>query len=198
MPKVTTEHKTKVREKIIQSAIKNFSKYGYANTKMDEIASLADVSKGTLYLYFTSKEELFYSICKYAEKSLVQNTTPLFKDKKNLDRDLGEFFDSYGTETKETERVWFEAISESMRNPRLKQMIGRHKLGIEEYITEFLKQMKSKGGFFKNDVDLRALAIGMIALYNGLTMNRIVGKSDADNKDVWVKTMNAIFFGTGN
>jgi AcrR family transcriptional regulator len=165
---------------------------------MDEIAKLADVSKGTLYLYFTSKEELFYSICKYAEKSLVENTTPLFKDKKNLDGDLGEFFDSYGTETKDTEKVWFEAISESMRNPRLKQMIGRHKLGVEQYITEFLKQMKSKGGFFKNDVDLHALAIGMIALYNGLTMNRIVGKSDSENKDVWIKTMNAIFFGTGN
>lgn len=198
MPKVTAEHKTKVRKKIIQSAIKNFSKYGYANTKMDEIANLANVSKGTLYLYYNSKEELFYSICKYAEKSLVQNTTPLFKDKKNLSKDLGEFFDSYGTETKETDRIWLEAISESMRNPRLRQMIGRHKLRIEDYVAEFLKQMKSEVGFFKNDVDLRALAIGMIALYDGLTMNRAVGKNDADNKDVWIKTMNAIFFGTGN
>ena len=198
MPKVTLEHKTRVREKIIQSAIKNFSKHGYANTKMDDVAKQADVSKGTLYLYFTSKEELFYSICKYAEKSLVANTTPLFKDKKNLDKDLGEFFDSYGTETKETDRIWLEAITESMRNPRLKQMIGRHKLGIEDYITEFLKQMKSNTGFFKKDVDLHALAIGMIALYNGLTINKVAGKSDADNKDVWVKTMNAIFYGTGN
>lgn len=198
MPKVTLEHKTKVREKIIQSAIKNFSRYGYASTKMDEIAKLADVSKGTLYLYFKSKEDLFYSICKYTEKSLIQNTTPLFKDKKNLSKDLGEFFESYGADTRDTERVWFEAIAESMRNPRLKQMVGRHKVGIEEYITSFLKQMKTEAGFFKKDVDLNALAIGMIALYNGLTLNRIVGKSDADNKDVWIKTMNAIFYGTGN
>ena len=54
MPKVSAEHKSQVRETIMRAAIKNFSKTGFASTKMDDIAKTADVSKGTLYLYFES------------------------------------------------------------------------------------------------------------------------------------------------
>ncbi|MEM4391818.1 MAG: helix-turn-helix domain-containing protein, partial [Candidatus Nitrosotenuis sp.] len=59
MPKVSDEYKTKVKNLIYHAALKNFAKTGYANTKMEDIAKTAKVSKGTLYLYFQSKEELF-------------------------------------------------------------------------------------------------------------------------------------------
>jgi len=38
----------------------------------------------------------------------------------------------------------------------------------------------------------------MIALYDGLYLSKIVGINHEENKDTWVKTMMAIFFGTGN
>lgn len=62
-PKVTSEYKTEIKERIIQSAIECFSKYGLDRTRMDDIALKADLSKGKLYLYFKSKEDLFYVIC---------------------------------------------------------------------------------------------------------------------------------------
>lgn len=47
------------RQEIILAAEKVFFSKGFANTTMDDIAAEAELSKGTLYLYFKSKEELF-------------------------------------------------------------------------------------------------------------------------------------------
>lgn len=50
------------RQKVIEAAIQSFSMFGYKGTTMDKVAKLADVGKGTIYLYFASKDELFHHI----------------------------------------------------------------------------------------------------------------------------------------
>ncbi|MBB5017749.1 AcrR family transcriptional regulator [Chitinivorax tropicus] len=44
---------------ITEAALALFIQKGYAATKLDEVAKAAGVTKGTLYLYFASKEDLF-------------------------------------------------------------------------------------------------------------------------------------------
>ena len=44
---------------LLAAALDLFVERGFAATKLDDIAAKAGVSKGTLYLYFASKEELF-------------------------------------------------------------------------------------------------------------------------------------------
>ena len=198
MPKVSLEHKTKVKETITKSAIKNFAKNGYANTKMDDIANTADVSKGTLYLYFPSKEELFYSICKLSQKALIEERSALFKRKESLAEDLGNFYENYSEATKETQKFRIEALAESIHNPKLRRVLIQNKREFEESVAQFLKKMRKEGGFFQEKVDLAALASGMIALYDGLYLSKVVGISHQENKDTWLKTMMAIFLGTGN
>jgi len=198
MPKVSVEHKTKVKETITQAAIKNFEKYGYANTKMDDVAKTANVSKGLVYLYFPSKEELFYFICKKSQESLREQRDPLFKKKESLASDLAQFYDNYMEATKDTLKFRVEAIAESTHNPKLKRFLIQNKRDFEESVTQFLKIMKKERGFFQKNVDLAALAAGMIALYDGLYLSKVVGINHEENKDTWVKTMMAIFFGTGN
>jgi AcrR family transcriptional regulator len=61
-PKVSTQYKIDVKEKIVDAALVTFSKYGYDRTRMEDVAEAAKVSKGRLYLYFKNKEELFYAI----------------------------------------------------------------------------------------------------------------------------------------
>ena len=61
-PKVTHQYKKNIKNKIIKSAISTFSKYGYDKSRMDDIAKTAKLSKGTIYLYFKNKEELFNAI----------------------------------------------------------------------------------------------------------------------------------------
>lgn len=46
-------------EEILDAAFATFGELGFARTKIEDVARLAGVSKGTVYLYFDSKEALF-------------------------------------------------------------------------------------------------------------------------------------------
>jgi AcrR family transcriptional regulator len=50
------------RESILDAAEKVFFSRGVREATMDEVAEAAELSKGTLYLYFKSKHEIYYSI----------------------------------------------------------------------------------------------------------------------------------------
>jgi len=50
------------RNDIIDAAERLFFEKGYANATMDQVADAAELSKGTLYLYFKSKEDLYLAI----------------------------------------------------------------------------------------------------------------------------------------
>jgi len=47
---------------LLEAALDLFVEKGFAATKVDEVAARAGVSKGTLFLYFPSKEELFKAV----------------------------------------------------------------------------------------------------------------------------------------
>jgi AcrR family transcriptional regulator len=49
-------------KEITEAAFQAFAEKGYAATRVDEVASRAGVSKGLLYLYFKTKEELFKAV----------------------------------------------------------------------------------------------------------------------------------------
>jgi TetR/AcrR family transcriptional regulator len=47
---------------LLAAALELFVEKGYAATRVEEVAQRAGVSKGTLFLYFSSKEELFKAV----------------------------------------------------------------------------------------------------------------------------------------
>ena len=47
---------------IVEAALEVFGERGLANARLEDIASRAGVSKGTIYLYFANKEELFREV----------------------------------------------------------------------------------------------------------------------------------------
>jgi AcrR family transcriptional regulator len=51
---------------ITQAALEAFAENGYAATRVDDVAKRAGVSKGLLYLYFKTKEELFKAVIRSA------------------------------------------------------------------------------------------------------------------------------------
>lgn len=50
------------RERILDAAVKVFAKEGFYNAKVSEIAELAGVADGTIYLYFKSKDDLLIQL----------------------------------------------------------------------------------------------------------------------------------------
>ena len=57
-----TRRKDARPEEIIAAALDVFVERGYASTRLDDVAAHAGVSKGTLYLYFENKEDLFKAV----------------------------------------------------------------------------------------------------------------------------------------
>ena len=49
-------------QELLAAALDLFVERGYAATRLDDVAARAGVSKGTLYLYFENKEELFKAV----------------------------------------------------------------------------------------------------------------------------------------
>ncbi len=46
------------RDEVLDAALELFTEKGFANTRVEDVASKAGISKGTVYLYFDSKEAL--------------------------------------------------------------------------------------------------------------------------------------------
>jgi AcrR family transcriptional regulator len=51
---------------IVQAAFEVFAEKGFAAAKLDEIAAKAGISKGALYLYFETKEDIFRAVVREA------------------------------------------------------------------------------------------------------------------------------------
>jgi TetR/AcrR family transcriptional regulator len=58
------------RSDILDAAEKVFFKKGFEQATMDDVATQAELSKGTIYLYFKSKEELYIAIGMRAHREL--------------------------------------------------------------------------------------------------------------------------------
>jgi AcrR family transcriptional regulator len=60
------------RQEIISAAEKVFFKKGVDTATMDDVAEQAELSKATLYLYFTSKEEIYSAIFSKSQEALFK------------------------------------------------------------------------------------------------------------------------------
>lgn len=50
------------RALIVDAANKSFALFGYKGTTMEQVAKIANVGKGTIYTFFSNKEELFQEV----------------------------------------------------------------------------------------------------------------------------------------
>jgi TetR/AcrR family transcriptional regulator, repressor for uid operon len=196
-PKVTNQYKNEVREKIIESAVECFARTGFDRTKMDDIANLSDVSKGTLYLYFKSKEDLFYGICQSSLKKVREQLDGMLITKENLVSDAERFYDYFQKGINPYHNmVLLEMSVMATRNPRLRRVLMQHRVNRHQVISEFIG-LQIRNGFARKDIDKDAIASGLIGLYEGLVINKVTGAEDSDNKKAWSDTIRAIFAGIG-
>ena len=192
-PKVTSQHKQEVRGRIIQSAIECFSKNGFDRTRMDEISLLADLSKGTLYNYFDNKEDLFHAICEDSLDLLKIQLDHLFtKSRNDLISNAELFYENFQKIQKQgSAKVFFEALSESTRNTKLKIILFKHRLKIYKVVENYLR-IQSDKGFIKSDINLTYVASGMVSLFDGITAGSLLGIPEDYNKNIWAVTIKAI------
>lgn len=192
-PKVTSQYKMDIKERIVRSAISCFSKNGFDRTRIDDIAQTANISKGTVYLYFKSKEDLFYAICEKNLQVLKEQLSQLFAiTKENLLSDAEQLYDNLKKlERNGSEKVFFEIVAESSRNAKLRRILFEQRTKIFNVVKEYL-DLQVQRGFIKKDAETEAIAYGLVSLYDGLSVSKFLGIGENLNKKAWVETVKAI------
>ena len=71
---------------IVEAALEVFAERGFSAARLDDVAARAGISKGTLYLYFPSKEELFKAVVRQA---LLPNLARVERLLRDASRDRG-------------------------------------------------------------------------------------------------------------
>ncbi len=199
--KVTLQHKLEIRDRIIAAALISFSKKGFDKTSMDDIALESNVSKGTLYIYFESKEDLFYALC---EKNLVElrkqllslfDTNHELNNTKNqkLISDTKEYYNNF-SHFENSYIIFLEILSKSTRNEKLRSILcSQHKKIFEvmkEHILSYLKNDQKITILEDHEID--CIVMSLIAVYNGIMMNRLLGVEEEANKKTWVDSVSRI------
>ncbi len=87
--------KAQRRQEILNAARSVFSVKGFNSTTMEEIATQAELSPGTLYLYFKNKEELHTSLSINILKFLSSRINRVMKKKISVEEKLESFRDIF-------------------------------------------------------------------------------------------------------
>lgn len=66
------------RQAILKAAAELFIAYGYRKTTIDDIASAASVAKGTVYLYYRNKAQLFLHAIALQKQQYLNELAPVF------------------------------------------------------------------------------------------------------------------------
>ncbi|MGI5921544.1 MAG: TetR/AcrR family transcriptional regulator [Syntrophomonadaceae bacterium] len=74
--KDSTQKSAHKRQLIIEAAVQVFSREGYHNARMEEIAAAAGIGKGTIYEYFDSKLQLFQEMLEGSLRLYYDRLTP--------------------------------------------------------------------------------------------------------------------------
>jgi len=80
------------RAQVIDAARERFSKHGLAGTTMDGIAQAAGVAKGTVYLYYKSKEDIFRQILDEDLTYFYDETVPPISGPGDIEQKLRGYF----------------------------------------------------------------------------------------------------------
>lgn len=75
-------------KEILEAAFEEFARNGYAASTLDQVAERAGVTKGTIYVYFESKEHLFISMVVEFTKAALDTVHGMFEQHEGSTADL--------------------------------------------------------------------------------------------------------------
>lgn len=73
------EKKQVQRQAIMDVAREHFARYGYKRAVIDDIVREVGIAKGTFYLYFKSKDQLFFDLVQQLHHEILEQFAELFE-----------------------------------------------------------------------------------------------------------------------
>jgi TetR/AcrR family fatty acid metabolism transcriptional regulator len=166
-----TEKKEQKRKSIMQAALKIFARKGYSPAAIDEVAQEAGIAKGTLYLYFKDKEDLFYNTMMLVLDDMKQLIV------RRVSKDLGpvEMLQrtalallEYFSENDEFFNIYMTILNYHLMSNvrRLFESMMERKRELFEFEMELVEKAK-KEGLIRNDLCTEDIVI----CFDGIVMN---------------------------
>jgi len=163
------------RAAIVEAARSVFAGRGFQGASLDDIARAADVAKGTLYLYFSNKEELFYAtfqsfqfdMVRLCESSIEREDSAGDKLRACLAVSVDTLCDNIELYPLTLE-VWAAASSGPARErfaAAMKDLYARFRATTAELI-----ETGKESGEFAADVDSEAVAAWLVGGLDGLML----------------------------
>jgi len=178
-PKINDEARKIKKDVIIDEALKLFSKKGYVETSIDDIVEATKISKGGIYNYYKSKEEIFLAIAEERfnkRHKLIEEfpitTTNKEKLVKYIYWTLNGLFDE---EASLNARFAFEFWSVLSKNEKTSEKAKeRYKLFYNDLAKILF--MGVENGEFKEDLDIDSMVYIILATMDGIGFcNSVMG-----------------------
>ena len=177
MPRISSQYEQAQKKRIIDGASQVFADHGYRLTTMDQICQALQLSKGAIYIYFKSKEDLFISALQaiYERRFAILSTAYQANDpipskfEKILDR-LGSLMshDDYVFI-----RLSLEGFLENEHIPSLQAIKADSYQRFYELLYGLLQEGQLAGEI-NPDLNLSSVTVVLMAVSDGLMLHSLV------------------------
>jgi TetR/AcrR family fatty acid metabolism transcriptional regulator len=170
MPQIQDQKKEKKRRAIIRASLRVFARKGYETSALDEVAREAHLAKGTLYLYFKDKEDLYFqvmlSVLERLEIYVGQQTKPSHNPLEKMEA-LARGQISFLTDNPNYLSLFMVAFSPQMAtvHKRIMEPLFEKRKRLSEYLHEIVEEGKA-GGFIRGDIDTRDVVFSYMGMVN--------------------------------
>jgi len=165
MPKISDERKTERREQILASARRCFAEHGYEGATVVRLEEATGLSRGAIFNYFRSKEELFIELAvqdtaRMSELWVNEGLEAVVREIIELDPDwLGVYLELI-------QRVRTDQEFRGRIEERQKAVIPVNRARVEE---------AQRSGEFRDDLEPSELGTFVNLVLNGLALLRAQG-----------------------
>jgi TetR/AcrR family fatty acid metabolism transcriptional regulator len=167
------------RAVILDAALRTFVKRGYPETKVAEIASEAGVAEGTLYNYFTSKEDLLLALFDEKWGWIINEIRKKISRLNDPNRKLKAIFSlvvrmfKKNRQLAELFMVDIKQSSVFLNNYTINRIVE-----FLDLIEEVLEEGKKKGTYRK-DLDTRVARMVIFGAAQGILLSWVLSESNA-------------------
>lgn len=159
-PRISMEQKEKNKMQIAEKSLEAFKEYGYHNTSMNIISSYTGISKGGIYAYFSSKEELFIYILEYLLNQKKYYLIRAKSDRSAYEQILEQWKSiifSWEKLDYVSTKLTFEFWLESSKKQEYRDKLLKNYSITEQYFSEIIELGKLNGEFH-SQIDSKIMA----------------------------------------
>lgn len=178
MPKVSTEHKQRRREEILEGAQRAFARHGYEGATVARLEEETGLSRGAIFSYFENKDALFIGVVAQSSDRLVGIW---------LERGFRALLAAIATEDPDWLSVQIEAARRIRTDERFRKQVAKLERDAAAQREERFARLREN---VRTDVPIEAVAQFLSLLANGLAFARVTGDPlpDLDQLNVLVET----------